>query len=334
MSGRAVLVWLLLAFPGGAMRSEPPPLRFGGKPPAPVLNIAHRGARAYAPENTLEAIDKAVPFGCPMVELDVHLSKDGELIVVHDDDLVRCSNVKTVFPDRASYFVSDFTAEEIGRLDAGSWYVAELEKPASRRQPFLRSLTDDEVRAHVSDADRAHYASGKVRHPTLRACLERSRKLGLLVNIEIKSVPRLYPGIADKVVKLVDELKMEKEVIVSSFDHEQLAAVRKQSKRIATAVLAGDRLHEPGRYARELLDADAWNPGCYGPSDTLGFGSVSGVLDRTGIAAARKAGIGVNVWTENDPKRMRLLIDAGATGIFTDYPNRLQAVLRESGKGR
>src|SRR5438477_10719480 len=65
-----------------------------------VLNIAHRGARAFAPENTLEAFEKAARLGCPMFECDVHLSADGELIVVHDDDLVRCSNVREAFPGR------------------------------------------------------------------------------------------------------------------------------------------------------------------------------------------------------------------------------------------
>src|SRR6185369_16533217 len=113
----------------------------GGKPPAPVLNIAHRGARAFAPENTLEAILKAKAFGCPMVEVDAHLTKDDELIVLHDDDLLRCSNVKAVYPGRASYFVSDFTAAEIRKLDAGSWFVRQLEKKPSQRQPFLPTLT-------------------------------------------------------------------------------------------------------------------------------------------------------------------------------------------------
>src|SRR5262245_12972187 len=92
------------------------PLRRGGTLPALVLNIAHRGARAFAPENTLEAVNAAAPFGCHMVEVDIQLSKDGALIVVHDDDLVRCSNVREVFPDRAPWFVSDFTAEEIAKL--------------------------------------------------------------------------------------------------------------------------------------------------------------------------------------------------------------------------
>src|SRR6266511_1707284 len=113
-----LLVSCVLLLAGGAVRSQPSPLRVGGKPPAPVLNIAHRGARAFAPENTLESIGKSASFGCPMAELDVHLSRDGELIVIHDDELVRCSNVKQVFPDRKSYFVSDFTAADIRRLDA------------------------------------------------------------------------------------------------------------------------------------------------------------------------------------------------------------------------
>ena len=146
------------------------------------------------------------------------------------------------------------------------------------------------------------------------------------VNVEIKTLPRLYPGIAEKVVTLVEELKMKREVIISSFDHEQLAKVRKQpGDRDGRGVR--DRLHNPGRYVRELLDGDAYNPGCYDGYDTLGFSSVSGKLDRSAIRSARKAGLGVNVWTENDPARMKALIEAGVTGIFTDYPNRLRGVL-------
>lgn len=303
------------------------PLRAGGKLPVPVLNIAHRGARAFAPENTLESFSKAMRFGCPTIEPDVHLSNDGELIVVHDDDLLRCSNVTERFPGRSSYFVSDFTAAEIRTLDAGSWYVAELEKPIARRQPFLRSLTEEEAATHISAADRARYGSGQVHPPTLREVLQLAKTEKLLVNVEIKALPRLYPGIADKVVRLVRELKMERAVLVSSFDHEQLVLVRRRSKRIATAALTSDRLHDPGRYVREILDADAYNPGCYGDCDSLGFGSVAGRLDVAGIRNARAAGLGVNVWTENDPLRMRALIEAGVTGIFTDYPNRLRDVL-------
>ncbi len=310
--------------------AEPAPLRVGGKPPAPVLNIAHRGARAFAPENTLEAFARAAEFGCHAFELDVHLSKDGELIVVHDDDLLRCSDVKKRFPDRKSYHVSDFTAAEIRTLDAGSWYVAELNKPAEKRQSFLRSLGEDEIKRHVREADLAHFGSGKVKHPTLREALELARARHLLVNVEIKTLPRMYPEIAAKTVKLIEELKMERAVIISSFDHEQLTEVRRLNKVIATGALVADRLAFPGKYVRDILEGDSYNPGCYGAYDTMGFNSVSGKLATQGIKDARAHGVAVMVWTENDPVRMTALIEAGVTGIITDFPNRLHEVLKNS----
>ena len=169
-----------------------------------------------------------------------------------------------------------------------------------------------------------------MRHPTLRETLELAWRHGLLVNIEIKALPRLYPGIAGKVVRLVRELGTERAVILSSFDHEQLAEVRRLSKRIATAAVTSYRLHDPGRYVRDLLDGDAYNPGC----EALGLGSVGGTVDAAGIRSALAAGLGVNVWTENDPARMRALLAAGVTGIFTDYPNRLATVLAEAAAGK
>lgn len=313
------------------------PLRVGGKLPARVLNIAHRGARAFAPENTLEAFAKAARLGCPMFETDVHLSRDGELIVVHDDTLCRCSNVKEKYPGRPSHFVSDFTAAEIRRLDAGGWYVDEIARPAAERQPFLRTLGDAEIKRFVPARDLAHYASGKVFLPTLAETLELARRLKLMVNVEIKTLPRLYPGIAEKVVRLVESRKMERQVILSSFDHMQLLEVRRLSPVIATGALTSDRIGRPGEYVRKLLDADAYNPGAYADYDSLGFGSVTGRLDPVSIRDARAAGLGVNAWTVNEPAHIRALIDAGVTGIITDYANRVNDVLtgttkRQSGR--
>ena len=65
-----------------------------------VLNIAHRGARSLAPENTLAAAQKALELGADMWELDVAMTADGELIVIHDSTLERTSNARDVFPDR------------------------------------------------------------------------------------------------------------------------------------------------------------------------------------------------------------------------------------------
>jgi glycerophosphoryl diester phosphodiesterase len=73
--------------------------------------IAHRGASAYEPENTLRAFHRAIDLGADMIELDVHLSGDGEVVVIHDEELSRTTD--------GSGRVSDYTLDELRRFDAG-----------------------------------------------------------------------------------------------------------------------------------------------------------------------------------------------------------------------
>lgn len=76
-----------------------------------ILNIGHRGASGHLPENTLAAFEKAVDLGADMVELDVHLSADGRVVVIHDETVDRTTN--------GSGRVSDMTLEQLRALDAG-----------------------------------------------------------------------------------------------------------------------------------------------------------------------------------------------------------------------
>ena len=297
------------------------PFPANGRP----LNIAHRGARAYAPENTLPAFEKACRLGSEALELDVHSTRDGQLVVHHDDTLDRCTDVSARFPERAPFFVSDFTLAELLSLDAGSWFVRELQKPPQERRAFLRTLSSAEMRRQISDGELREYRSGRVRLPLLREALELARAHSVSVNIELKTLPRMYPGLTAAVLALIKQMGLESAVLLSSFDHERLLEIRQLGSTVATAVLTSDRLARPADYLR-LLEADACHPGCYGEYDSLGFGSVTGDLDTAAIASVRAAGKGVNVWTCNDPARMRQLIAAGVTGIITDYPDRLRAV--------
>jgi glycerophosphoryl diester phosphodiesterase len=95
--------------------------------------IAHRGASAYAPENTMPAFDLAVSQGAACVEHDLQVTRDGVLVCLHDRTLERTTNARAVFPDRGRcagdggatrrhWFVHDFTLAEIQQLDAGSWF--------------------------------------------------------------------------------------------------------------------------------------------------------------------------------------------------------------------
>src|SRR5262245_26505606 len=95
------------------------------------INVAHRGASAYAPEHTLAAYKLALQQGADYVEQDLQITKDGVLVCLHDLTLERTTNVEDVFPDRfkmdgdkKTWPVADFTLAEIKRLDAGSWFAA------------------------------------------------------------------------------------------------------------------------------------------------------------------------------------------------------------------
>src|SRR5438093_11709718 len=99
--------------------------------------IAHRGASAYARENTMPYFDLAVRLEAGCVEHDLHVTKDGELVCLHDRTLERSTNVREVFPRRGQdvrdggtvvrhWFVHEFTLKEIQRLDAGSWFGDEF----------------------------------------------------------------------------------------------------------------------------------------------------------------------------------------------------------------
>jgi glycerophosphoryl diester phosphodiesterase len=291
-----------------------------------VLNIAHRGARAFAPENTMPAFAKATTLSCPMFELDVHVSKDGELVVHHDDRLARCTDVAERFPGRSPYYLSDFTYGELRTLDAGSWFARELSRPAGERQSFLQGLTEEEIEEFIRPDDRRLYASGTVHVPRLEEALEFARDADVMVDIEVKTLPRMYEGIAEAVVGLVTSMQMQNRTLISSFDHTQLIAVRALSDDVALGVLTHDRIGRPGDYLR-LLDADVYLPnGCERP-DSFGFGSVSGELDSSATLQVRAAGGEVLAWTCNDPEQIRLLIGAGVTGIISDYPNRVRRVL-------
>ena len=82
------------------------------------INVAHRGASSYAPENTFAAYDKALAMGVNHIELDVHLTADGHIVVIHDDTVDRTTD--------AHGRVADFALSELRSMDAGSWFAPEF----------------------------------------------------------------------------------------------------------------------------------------------------------------------------------------------------------------
>src|SRR5579872_2157686 len=101
--------------------------------------IAHRGASARAPENTMAAFSLALEFGAGCVEHDLHVTNDGVLVCLHDRSLERTTDAPARFPARRPWNVDDFTMAELRQLDAGSWFDPAF---AAARIPTFDELLD------------------------------------------------------------------------------------------------------------------------------------------------------------------------------------------------
>ncbi len=266
-----------------------------------VLNIAHRGAGSLAPENTLAAARKALVSGADMWELDVAVTADGELFLLHDDTLTRTSNVKEIFPKRRPWSATDFTLTAIRQLDFGSWF--------NQQDPFGQIAA-----GNVSAADLESFVGEPA--PTLAEALAFTLEHHWRVNVEIKDLSDTDSDfdVVERVAALIEEMGMIDRVLVSSFNHRYLERVKVANPWLATAVLTRESPSNPSNLLQRLK-ARAYHP------------QVQAVEAET-IANLRTKGFEVNVWTVNETGKMGRLIDNGVSGIITDFPQRLNRLLQ------
>ena len=131
-----------------------------------VLNFAHRGFSEKYPENTLLAFQKSVEAGCDGIELDVQLSRDGEIVIFHDEEVERVTGQKG--------FVWDYTVKELKQMDA-SFFWKKTEEEKMNKGP-------DKAR------EQNRGISGeRLEIPTLREYFETIYPSGIITNIELKT---------------------------------------------------------------------------------------------------------------------------------------------------
>ena len=169
-----------------------------------LLNIAHRGGGDRAPENTIVAYEGALAAGADMLEMDVHATSDGVLVVSHDDSVDRTTD--------GSGYIHQMTLAEIQALDAG--------------YPFS------------PDGGATYpYRDAGVRIPTLREVFESFPDA--YMTIEPKQTA---PPIVDALLALIDEMEMGPQVVIGSFDDTKLAAVRAARPELLTGFGAAEVL--------------------------------------------------------------------------------------------
>ncbi len=241
-----------------------------------TLLFGHRGAKGLAPENTLPAFLLAKEIGVDGVELDVHLSKDNEVIVMHDDAVNRTTNGRGR--------VRDMTLNEIKALDAGSWFA---QKWKGTKVPTLEEVLD---------------ALGNK----------------MLYKIEIKHSSKVYPSIEEKVLNIIAKKGLKNKAQIISFDFDSLKTVKQLDSKAQVGIIIEGKPEWFFDIARKL-DAEFIH----------GF---FGLVDEDDVAACRKAGIKLGVWTVNELSDIERYCKMAIDDITSDYPDRLRQVCKVGGK--
>jgi glycerophosphoryl diester phosphodiesterase len=231
---------------------------------------AHRGASARAPENTLAAFREAEAAGADGLELDVHLSRDGVPVVIHDDRVDRTTDGRGA--------VDALTFREIRVLDAGRWFGKRF---AGESLPTL-----EEVFLFAGDR--------------------------LRLNVEIKNAAA---GIA---VLALMKRNPRTPVLVSSFDHDLLAVLRRQESRLPLGFLT-----ESSDWQKPLERAAALAAESFHPREDL--------VDAELILACHRRRLAVYPWTVDEPQRLAALRRLGVDGVFCNDPERVARWLTATG---
>jgi glycerophosphoryl diester phosphodiesterase len=264
-----------------------------------LLNIAHRGARSLAPENTLMAARRGYACGADLWETDLAVSADEQLILFHDNLLGRTTDVAALYPERREAPFTTFTLEELRRLDAGSWFV--------ETDPFGQIAA-----GALSSAERRACRGERI--PTLEEALVLTRALDWRINLELKRLPAPmanFPVVA-RVLATIDRVGLAREdFVISSFNHDWLREVLARRPDVHVQALVGFHTAAP-------LDWGALDFGTYNVRSTL--------TTPADVRAKVAAGFAINLFTVNEPDAMQAFAAAGADGLITDFPQRLAAL--------
>jgi glycerophosphoryl diester phosphodiesterase len=283
----------------------------------------HRGARGLAPENTIASFTTALAIGVTTLELDVGMTKDGVVVVHHDErlnpDITRGAD--GAFLSQRGPAIYSLTLEElqrydVGRLKPGSAYAASL--PEQRPHDGARIPTLAEVFALGRHAEHIRFNIETKLTPTSGADVPE---------------PELF---AKAVAAAVREAGLAERVSIQSFDWRILRVLW----RIQPDVLRGGLTSEQPDYDTiQRGKASPWTAGL--DVDEFG-GSVPRLVaaadcgvwspafeDLTSECIAEASALGIRVipWIVNEPDHMDRLVRMGVAGIITDYPDRLRRVL-------
>lgn len=240
--------------------------------------FAHRGASGDYPENTMLAFSKALSIGVDGIELDVHKSKDGQLVVIHDEDIQRTF--------KGMVLIKDSTLEEIKNFKCRKFEFIENE--------------DCKI-------------------PTLREVFELIKNENIILNVEAKT-DLIHYDLEQDLLDLIKEYGVEDKIFISSFNHQCLNILQNLDNRFKYGALYEYKKD----YAPEtnvVEHAKKLNVYSINISQQL--------VSKEIVDLAHKNNIKVFVYTINKPNSMRKMIGFNVDGVFSDYPDLMNEILKE-----
>ncbi len=255
-----------------------------------LLIIAHRGASAFAPENTLAAFQKAIEDGADGIEFDLRIAKDGVPVVFHDATLKRIA--------RRENTVSSFTSEELQTFDVGSWFNLKNQKKAHKK-----------------------FAVETI--PIFLQLLDFLKDYKGLLYVELKGTDEEIPALTQSVCNLVGQSRLFPQVTIKSFQLEGIAIAKKILPDIRTAALFEPKIPASFLTKRSLLidKAAEFN------ADELSLHY--SLATKKLVREAKERGFSTIIWTVDRKIWIKRALNLGIRAVITNNPANLLAKRRE-----
>ena len=270
------------------------PLLAQATDPPKILVHGHRGARARLPENTLPAFEYAIQQGVDALEMDMAVTKDNVIVISHDPIL---HGPVCTLAGKDMAVIHQLTLAEVRQWDCGA--VQNPRFPTQKTVPGTRMPTLDDV-------------------------FQLSGRGSFYYNIETKSFPdhpELTPAPEDFAKLVLDKIrkyKLEKRIILQSFDFRTLVAMRKLAPEIRLSALTEKDPRDFAAIVKEAGNAEIISPEYH-------------LVTSAKVAAAHAAGLQVVPWTADTPQDWDKLVEAKVDAIISDDPAELIAHLKKRG---
>ncbi|WP_181308652.1 glycerophosphodiester phosphodiesterase family protein [Rufibacter sp. XAAS-G3-1] len=269
-------------------------------PPLPVFDTeGHRGSRGLMPENSIPAMRKAIDLGVTTIEMDCHVTKDGQVVVTHDPHInlayARTPDGQDIpKEDAKKYAVYQMDYAQVREFDLGTKFYSNFPQQ-QKLKTYIPRLADliDSVQAYLKATDKPQ----------------------VFYNIEVKSKAtgdnKLHPdpeGFVKAMLQVIEQKGIAQYVIIQSFDPRPLQVLHQKYPHVRASLLVDNT-----KSVEENLQGLGFDPVVYSPSYKL----VTAEL----VKKCHARNIKVIPWTVNSPEEIARLKALGVDGIISDYPN-------------